>query len=232
MVVESLSDQKDIAALVRVKWTLYHRLHTFLCRFNVQHYEGAGLLSVARNGQSSLVQKKLWSRCRHRIFWVTVRRYYSLLRGMSQPASPSGSKWPYGDLGDFTFWDPTKPYVCTIAAAHCARLGHWRWQPSYCWVYDCTQSPVRLFGRQAQFYTLGHSGQDGLRSYFPMSSTSGGEATKHILLGRPSYYGQPRKAWYSVTTRKAWASAEICWSFVTSLRETMLPPFRHWFNSV
>jgi ankyrin repeat protein len=57
MVVESLSDQKDIAALVRVKWTLYHRLHTFLCRFNVQHYEGAGLLSVARNGQSSLVQK-------------------------------------------------------------------------------------------------------------------------------------------------------------------------------
>ncbi|GLI80637.1 hypothetical protein PoHVEF18_008994 [Penicillium ochrochloron] len=59
LVADSLPCQKDIATLVRVNWRLYHLLHTILCQFNVQYHQGAGLLSAARNGHSSLVQKFL-----------------------------------------------------------------------------------------------------------------------------------------------------------------------------
>lgn len=38
---------------------LHRRLHTFLCQFNIRHHQSTGLLSAARNGQSSLVQNFL-----------------------------------------------------------------------------------------------------------------------------------------------------------------------------
>ncbi|KAB8079751.1 hypothetical protein BDV29DRAFT_164278 [Aspergillus leporis] len=54
-----LHNQRDINAFVQTNKTLYHALHVFLCRFNVQHHQNSALLWAARNGHIGLVARLL-----------------------------------------------------------------------------------------------------------------------------------------------------------------------------
>ncbi|KKK24286.1 hypothetical protein ARAM_003638 [Aspergillus rambellii] len=59
LIADSLCSQKDINALVQTNQTLYHLLHGFLCKYNVQHYQGKALLWAAENGHTCLVRDLL-----------------------------------------------------------------------------------------------------------------------------------------------------------------------------
>jgi ankyrin repeat protein len=59
LVAQSLSCQKDISALSRTDWTLYHLLNTYLYEYNVQHHNASGLAWVIKRGNCSLTKKFL-----------------------------------------------------------------------------------------------------------------------------------------------------------------------------
>ncbi|KAJ5824059.1 hypothetical protein N7447_006399 [Penicillium robsamsonii] len=59
LVAKYLYSQKDINALVRTNWRLYHLLYAFLCHFNIQHHKSSGLLSAAGSGNFTIVEQFL-----------------------------------------------------------------------------------------------------------------------------------------------------------------------------
>lgn len=59
LVAKSVSNQRDINALVQTNWRLYRPFHAFLCIFNIQHHQSSGLLFAASSENSTLVNEFL-----------------------------------------------------------------------------------------------------------------------------------------------------------------------------
>ncbi|KAJ5795006.1 hypothetical protein N7457_001605 [Penicillium paradoxum] len=59
MIAGELSSEKDINALVQTTRTLYHHLHLFLYKHNIQHHQGSALLWAAKNGYVDLAVRLL-----------------------------------------------------------------------------------------------------------------------------------------------------------------------------
>ncbi|KAE8322174.1 hypothetical protein BDV39DRAFT_210021 [Aspergillus sergii] len=57
LTAQILHNQRDINALVQTNKTPYSALYAFLCRFNVEHYQGSAPFWAAQNGYTCLATR-------------------------------------------------------------------------------------------------------------------------------------------------------------------------------
>lgn len=156
LVAKSLSSQNNISALVRINWRLYYLLHPFLCQFNAQYHQGSGLLSAARNGNSSLIKRFLHVGTNIASFEPLCNdAYLGYERETQRNPLLLAAQNDHIETLEILLSETRPSRMCAVTAAHRATLGDWRWPSSYRRVDS--QSPIRSFKPLGRLYGVRRS---------------------------------------------------------------------------